>query len=182
MGAQELMAAVTGGVAQGDRLLKLSTPLGSDVFLPQRTVGRSRVGRDFNFTVDVVSISANVELKKLIAQPVTLWIQQSDKSYFPHNGFVHTARRLGSDGAFTSYQIAFASWMHFLKFRRDQRIWQDVSVEGIVSDVFNAHPEAQGRFQFALSKPLPTRSYCRQDEYDWNFVHRLLESEGLYGF
>jgi len=64
--------------------------------------------------------------------------------------------------------------MHFLKFRRDQRIWQDVSVEEIVSDVFNAHPQAQGRFQFALSGQLPTRSYCRQDEYDWNFVHQLL--------
>jgi type VI secretion system secreted protein VgrG len=72
--------------------------------------------------------------------------------------------------------------MHFLKFRRDQRICQDVSVEEIVSDVFNAHPQAQGRFQFALSGQLPARSYCRQDEYDWNFVHRLLGIGRSYGF
>ncbi|CAG9260262.1 type VI secretion system Vgr family protein [Paraburkholderia caribensis] len=182
MGAQDVIAAITGRLAQGDRLLKLDTLLGSDVLVPQRVVGNSRVGRHFEFTLDVVSMSSNIELKKLIAQPVTLWIQQSDKSYLPHNGFVHAARRLGSDSTLTSYQIGFASWMHFLKFRRDQRIWQDVSVEEIVSDVFNAHPQAQGRFQFALSRQLPTRSYCRQDEYDWNFVHRLLESEGLYGF
>jgi len=182
MGAQYVIAAITGGLAQGDRLLKLDTPLGRDVLVPQRVVGSSRIGRHFEFTVDVVSISSDIELKKLIAQPVTLWIQQSDKSYRPHNGFVHTVRRLGSDGTLISYQIGFASWMHFLKFRRDQRIWQDVSVEDIVSDVFNSHPQAQGRFQFQLSKLLPTRSYCRQDEYDWNFVHRLLESEGLYGF
>ncbi|WP_176055461.1 type VI secretion system Vgr family protein, partial [Paraburkholderia caribensis] len=182
MGAQDVIAAITGRLAQGDRLLKLDTLLGSDVLVPQRVVGNSRVGRHFEFTLDIVSMSSNIELKKLIAQPVTLWIQQSDKSYLPHNGFVHTARRLGSDSTLTSYQIGFASWMHFLKFRRDQRIWQDVSVEELVSDVFNAHPQAQGRFQFALSRQLPTRSYCRQDEYDWNFVHRLLESEGLYGF
>jgi type VI secretion system secreted protein VgrG len=182
MGAQDIIAAVTGGLAQGDRLLKLDTPLGGDLVVPQRAVGSSRIGRHFDFTVDVVSTSSGIELKKLIAQPVTLWLQQSDKSYLPHNGFVHTARRLGSDSALTSYQIGFASWMHFLKFRRDQRIWQDMSVEDIVSDVFNAHPQAQGRFRFELSKPRPIRSYCRQDEYDWNFVHRLLESEGLYGF
>jgi type VI secretion system secreted protein VgrG len=182
MGAQDLIAAITGGLAQGDRLLKLDTPLGSDVVIPQRAVGTSRLGRHFEFTVDVVSTSSSIELKKLIAQPVTLWIQQSDKSYLPHNGFVHTARRLGSDGTLTSYQIGFASWLHFLRFRRDQRVWQDASVEDIVSDVFNSHPQAQGRFQFQLATPLPTRSYCRQDEYDWNFVHRLLESEGLYGF
>ena len=130
-------------------------------------VGNSRVGRHFEFTLDIVSMSSNIELKKLIAQPVTLWIQQSDKSYLPHNGFVHTARRLGSDGTLTSYQIGFASWMHFLKFRRDQRIWQDVSVEEIVSDVFNAHPQAQGRFQFALSRQYERVGNCRESA-NWN--------------
>nr|WP_244119402.1 type VI secretion system Vgr family protein [Burkholderia gladioli] len=33
-----------------------------------------------------------------------------------------------------------------------------------------------------MSKPLPSRSYCRQSESDWNFVHRLMEEEGLFGF
>lgn len=152
------------------------------MLLPQRVVGRSRIGRHFEFTVDVVSTSGSIELKTLIAQPVTLWIQQADKSYLPHNGYVHTARRLGSNSGLTSYQLGFSSWMHFLKFRRDQRIWQDKTADDIVTDVFNAHPQAKGLFQFALSKPLPSRSYCRQDEDDWNFVHRLLESEGLFGF
>ncbi|CAG9202174.1 VgrG protein [Paraburkholderia caribensis] len=182
MGAQDVIAAITGRLAQGDRLLKLDTPIGSDVLVPQRVVGKSRIGRQFEFTVDAISTFSSIELKKLIAQPVTLWIQQSDQTYAPHNGYVHTARRLGSDGALTTYQISFASWMHFLKFRRDQRIWQDVSADQIISDVFNAHPQAQGWFRFALSKPLPARSYCRQNEFDWNFVHRLLETEGLYGF
>ncbi|MDR8093079.1 phage late control D family protein, partial [Burkholderia gladioli] len=42
--------------------------------------------------------------------------------------------------------------------------------------------QASGQFQFALSKPLPSRSYCRQSESDWDFVHRLMEEEGLFGF
>jgi type VI secretion system secreted protein VgrG len=182
MGAQNIIAAISSGLAQSDRLLKLDTPLGSDALLPQRVIGHSRIGRHFEFAVDAISTSSNIELKKLIAQPVTLWIQQADKSYTPHNGYVHTARRLGSDNALTSYQIGVASWMHFLKFRRDQHIWQDKSADEIISDVLNAHPQAQGQFRFALSKALPTRSYCRQNEYDWNFVHRLIESEGLFGF
>lgn len=182
MGALDIIAAISGGVAQGDRLVKLDTPLGNNILLPQRVVGSSRIGRHYEFTVDVISTSPDIELKKLIAQPVTLWVLQSDRTYAPRNGYVHTARRLGSDGALTGYQIGFASWMHFLKFRRDQRIWQDVSAEQIISDVFNAHPQAQGWFRFALSKALPVRSYCRQHEFDWNFVHRLLETEGLYGF
>lgn len=182
MKTQDLLGAITDSFAQSDRLIKLDTTLGPNVLVPQRIVGRSRLGRHFEFTVDVVCTSGSVELKTLIAQPVTLWIQQSNKSYQPHNGYVHTARRLGSNGGLTTYQLGFASWMHFLKFRRDQRIWQEKTVVEIVTDVFNAHPQAQGLFQFSLSHPLSSRSYCRQDEDDWNFVHRLLETEGLYGF
>lgn len=182
METQNLLCAVTSDLLQSGRLIKLDTNLGPNTLVPQRAVGRSRLGRHFEFTVDVVSTSGSIELKTLVAQEVTLWIQQSDESYKAHHGYVHTARRLGSNGGLTTYQLGFASWMYFLKFRRDQRIWQDKTADDIITDVFNAHPQAQGYFRFALSNPLPSRSYCRQDEDDWNFVHRLLESEGLFGF
>lgn len=86
-----------------------------------------------------MSTSGNIKLKKLIGQAVTLWVQQADRSYLPFHGYVYSVRRLGSDGVLTSYQIYFASWMNFLKFRRDQRIWQDKPVDEILTDVFNAH-------------------------------------------
>ena len=182
MGAQDIAGAIRGGLIQQDRLVKLDTPLGSNVLLPQRVYGRSRIGRDFEFTVDLVSTRDDIQLKKLIAQPVTLWLEQTNKSYLPHHGYVYSARRLGANGGLTSYQISFASWMYFLRFRRDQRIWQDKPADQILTDVFNTHPQAQGRFQFALSQPLPSRSYCTQYEDDWSFAHRLMENEGLFGF
>lgn len=182
MDARNLMQIIRGGLIQQDRLLKLDTSLGHDILLPHQMIGDTRLGREFEFVVDVVSTTSNVELKQLIAQPATLWIQQGDGSYAPHNGYVHTARRLGADGGLTFHQITISSWMHFLRFRRDQKIWQDKPVDAIVTDVFNAHPQARGFFEFHLSRTLPSLSFCRQDETDWNFVHRLLESEGLYGY
>ncbi|WP_071754680.1 type VI secretion system Vgr family protein [Burkholderia ubonensis] len=181
MGVQDIARAMQGGLLQQDRLLKLDTPLGDNVLLPQRTIGRSRIGRHFDFILDVLSTRSDLKLKNLIGQPVTLWIQQANQSYLPRNGYVYAVRRLGSEGGLTSYQISFASWMHFLKFRRDQRIWQDKPADEILRDVLNAHSQAKGRFDFALSKPLPPRSYCTQYEDDWNFVHRLMEEEGLFG-
>ncbi|MDR6478405.1 type VI secretion system secreted protein VgrG [Burkholderia sp. OAS925] len=180
MGAQDSIAAMTGGLIQSDRLLKLDSPLANNVLVPQRVIGYSRIGRHYEFTIDVVSNSDTIELKALIAQAVTLWIQQTDKSYLPHHGYVHTARRLGSDSGLTSYQIGFASWLHFLRFRKDARIWQDKSADQILTDVFNMHPQAQGAFRFALSNTLPSRSFCVQYEDDWNFVHRMMENEGLF--
>ncbi|MBN3767939.1 phage late control D family protein, partial [Burkholderia sp. Ac-20365] len=182
MGAQDIIGAITGGLMQTDRLLRLDTPLGANVLLPQRALGHAALGRESAFTVDVVSSRDGIELKSLIAQSVTLWIQQSDQSYRPHHGYVHTARRLGSDSAQTSYQIGFTSWLHFLRFRKDARIWQDKTADAILTDVFNAHPQAQGAFRFALSQPLAPRSFCMQYESDWNLCHRLMEEEGLFSY
>ncbi|WP_186109993.1 type VI secretion system Vgr family protein [Burkholderia gladioli] len=183
MNLTDLIQALRGGLIQQDRLLKTEVPsLPDNALVPRRAVTYSELGRDFGVTLDMVSTANDIELKTLIAQRMTLWIQQADKSYLPINGYIHTARRLGAEGSQASYQLAFASWMHFLRFRRDMRYWQDQSVDAIMTDVFNAHPQASGQFQFALSKPLPSRSYCRQSESDWDFVHRLMEEEGLFGF
>jgi len=181
MNAQDIVRAIQGGLIQEERLVKLDTPLGSNVLLPQRVAGWSRIGRHFEFTLDVQSTSSNIKLKQLIGHPVTLWLQQANRSYLPRHGYVYSVRRLGSEGGLTSYQIRFASWMNFLKFRRDQRIWQDKPVDEILADVFNAHSQAKGQFRFAISKPLEPRSYCTQYEDDWTFVHRLMEAEGLFG-
>ncbi len=182
MNPQELVRAIGGGLFQQGRLLKLDTPLGQNVLLPQTVHGTSRLGREFTLTVDAVSTRDNIELKKLIAQPVTLWIEQQGDTCLPWHGYVQTARRLGSDGGITAYQIRFMSWLGFLRYRRDQRIWQDRTADEIVTDVFNQHPQAAGMFRFALSAPLQNRSFCMQFEDDWHFVHRLLENEGLFGY
>lgn len=182
MDADNLYAAMRGGLSQSERLLKLDTPLGSDVLLPQRMVGESKLGRNYDFTLDAVSLRDTIALKTLIAQPVTLWLQQTDKSYLPLNGYVHTARRLGSDSGLTTYQLAFSSWLHFLHFRKDARIWQDRKADEIITDVFNQHPQAKGFFKFDLINELPPRSFCTQYEDDWCFVHRIMEEEGLFGY
>ncbi|KVM74003.1 type VI secretion protein ImpA [Burkholderia gladioli] len=183
MNLTDLIQALRGGLIQQDRLIKTDVPsLPDNALVPRCAVAYSELGRDFSVTLDMVSTASDIELKTLIAQPMTLWIEQTNKSYLPINGYIHTARRLGSEGSQTSYQLAFASWMHFLKFRYDMRYWQGQSVDAILTDVFNAHPQAKGRFEFALSRPLSLRSYCRQSESDWNFVHRLMEEEGLFGF
>jgi len=169
-------------IGQHNRLLKLTTVLGDDVLLPQRVLAHERLGRSYEYTIDMVCIRDDIELKKLIAKPVTLWLQQADRSYLPITGFAYTVKRLGSDGQLTYCQMSIAPWLHFLKFRRDARIWQDKTADDILAAVFAMHPQAQGRFRFDLSRPATPRSYCTQYETDWHFVHRLMEEEGWYGY
>ncbi|WP_321906131.1 type VI secretion system Vgr family protein [Paraburkholderia tropica] len=183
MNPTDLLEIVRNGLIQQDRLIKADIPsLPDNALVPRRAVTYSEIGRDFSVTIDMISTAGDIELKTLIAKPMTLWVQQADKSYLPVNGYIHTVRRLGADGSYSAYQVTYASWMHFLRFRSDMRYWQDKSADAIITDVFNMHPQAQGRFQFVLQSPLPQRSYCRQSETDWNFVLRLMEEEGLFGF
>ncbi|WP_322050679.1 type VI secretion system Vgr family protein [Paraburkholderia bannensis] len=181
MGAQDLSQLLQSTASQYNRLVKLDTSLGSDILLPQRVSGHSRIGRDYQFTLDVVSLSGAIELKSLIAQPATLWLQQSgSEAYLPYNGYIHTARRLGADGQLTSYQLILSSWMYFLRFRKDARIFQEKSTDSIIQEIFAEHPQASGAFRFEVRNPAPVRSFCMQYESDYNFVHRLLESEGWF--
>jgi len=63
MNSQELVRAIAGGLFQQGRLLKLDTPLGENVLLPQTVHGASRLGREFALTVDAISTRDNIELK-----------------------------------------------------------------------------------------------------------------------
>jgi type VI secretion system secreted protein VgrG len=167
---------------QHNRLVKLSTPLGDDILLPQRVLALDRLGRGYEYAIDCFSTRHDIALKELIAQPVTLWVRQTDLRYLPVHGYVHTMRRLGSDGGLTFYQMSFSPWLHFLKFRKDARIWQDKTADDILRDVFNVHPQAQGNFRFDVREPALPRSYCTQYETDWHFVQRLMEEEGWYSY
>lgn len=176
------LESLCGGIRQDKRLLKLDTPLGADAMLPQRVHAVDRVSEGYDYTVDVLSLDQDVELKKLIAQEVTLWVLQPDASFAPVHGYGHTAKRLGSDGHLSAYQLAFSSCLHFLKFRKDARIWQDKGADEIIAEVLGMHPQCQGKFRFELNQPVRPRSYCTQYETDWHFVMRMMESEGWYGY
>jgi type VI secretion system secreted protein VgrG len=78
---QEMASRTEAVIAQQNRLLKLDTPLGANVLLPQRVVAHERLGRSYDYTVDFISVRHNIALKDLVAKPVTLWIRQTDLTY-----------------------------------------------------------------------------------------------------
>ena len=87
-GPNRLLSLGQALIAQRDRLLKLTTSIGNDVLLPQRVVAHERLGRTYEYTIDTISVRDDIELKTLIAQPVTLWIRQADRDYLPVNGYI----------------------------------------------------------------------------------------------
>ncbi|OLO04580.1 type VI secretion system Vgr family protein, partial [Salinicola socius] len=167
------------GLSQSQRLLTLEIAGAS--LLPHRLVGEERVSEPFTYTLDCISQQGDIELKTLMAQPARLSILQADGSYRPLHGLVSEAALLGEDGGVTYYQLTLVPWLAMLKLGRDSRIFQDRSVADVLTDVFDGHELAKGRYRFDLRRDYPARSYCVQyRESDFNFVSRLCEEEGLF--
>lgn len=172
---------------QGNRLFTIQTPMKGQFDLVivdfQCAEGLSR---NFEINVRLASQDPNIELKKLIGQPVTITLQltdalaSSDERYF--HGYVVGFTHLDMDGSFTLYRATILPWLWMLSRRRDIRIFQEENTEAILSSVFQEYGQIAS-FEFRLSKATKNRSYCTQyRETDLEFVERLMEEDGLFFF
>lgn len=193
-----LLAAL--GPNQDDRLLRLHTPLGTDVLLAERLHGLENLGpalpfdgtapAGFKLEVLALSTNAHLELKRLIGQPVRLDLltAASRTALRPFHGHVTGFALLGSDGGLARYKLTIEPWLAFLGHRHDAWVFQDKTVIDIVDEVF-ADYQAQGklapawRWALADASVYARRSLCIQyHESDLAFVQRLLAEEGLVGW
>ncbi|WP_431820154.1 type VI secretion system Vgr family protein [Burkholderia sp. F1] len=172
---------------QSNRLFTIETPLKgrSDLVLVDFhcTEGLSQ---NFEIHTRLASQDANIELKKLIGQPVTITLQltdalaSSEERYF--HGYVAGFTHLDNDGGFTLYSATILPWLWMLSRRRDIRIFQEENTEAILSKVFREYGQIAS-FEFRLSKATQNRSYCTQyRETDLEFVERLMQEDGLFFF
>ncbi|WP_175400943.1 contractile injection system protein, VgrG/Pvc8 family, partial [Terasakiispira papahanaumokuakeensis] len=148
-------------LSQHQRLLKLDVPAAGPM-LPHRLVGQEAMGQPFRYRLDCISQRGDIELKTLMAQPATLSLMQADGSYRDLNGLVEEAALLGEDGGVYYYQLTLVPWFSLLKLGRDSRIFQNLNVVDIATQVFDAHAEAAGRYRFDTRREYPPRSYCVQ--------------------
>ncbi len=168
-------------LSQSQRLLTLD--IAGVALVPHRLVGEERVSAPFTYTLDCISQQGDIELKTLMAQPARLSILQADGRYRPLHGLVSEAALLGEDGGVTYYQLTLVPWLAMLGLGRDSRIFQDHSVVDVLTQVFDGHELAQGRYRFDLRRDYPARSYCVQyRESDLNFISRLAEEEGIWWY
>ncbi|WP_244107408.1 type VI secretion system tip protein VgrG [Burkholderia sp. BCC0419] len=172
---------------QSNRLFTIQTPMKgrSDLVLVDFH-GTEGLSQNFEFHVRLASQDSNIELKKLIGQPVTITLQltdalaSSEERYF--HGYVANFTHLDHDGSFTVYSATLVPWLWMLSRSRDIRIFQEENTEAILSKVFQDYGKIAS-FEFRLSKATKNRSYCTQyRETDLEFVERLMQEDGLFFF
>jgi len=164
-------------LSQHARLLRLTTALDTELLVEHMRL-REGISRLFSLTLDCLAASAELDVAALLGKEITVSLLQADGSMRRWHAVVEGVDALGADGGLARYRLHAAPWMAALALRRDSFVYQDLSVQDIVSEVFSDYPQAA--FAFELTDAPPPRPICTQyRESDLEFVQRILAEAGL---
>jgi type VI secretion system secreted protein VgrG len=169
---------------ENDRPMRLTTPLGPNKLFPLEMHGREAISELFSYQIEAVwTEESPLDFKSLLGFNVTLEIDlPAGKRYF--NGIVQSITQGVHDPErfITHYFLEIVPEMWVLTRNVQSRIFQQESVPDIVQAVWS-----KLGLTSTLKKNLigthSAREYCVQfQESDFNFVSRLMESEGIFYF
>lgn len=168
------------GFTQANRLLQITTPLGTDKLLATEMHGIEGISQLYAFQASCLAErTVDIDFSKLMGQNITVSLKVADgKSVRFFNGICTRVSQGESDQEFAAYQLEIVPSLWLLTKRTQSRIFQQLTVPDILKKVFtglNVKNEIKGTFQ--------PRDYCVQyRETDFNFASRLMEEEGIFYF
>lgn len=168
-------------LSQHARLITLATA--QDSALPQALVaerfsGREGVNELFDFEIDALSTSTDLDLAEFIGEEITLGLLQPDGSRRSWHGLCVDAEWLGADGGLARYRLHLQPALALLGLRRDSYIFQDKNARDLITELLADYPQV--RFEFDVSQELAVRPIWTQyRENDLEFLQRVLAAEGL---
>jgi type VI secretion system secreted protein VgrG len=140
--------------------------------------GQEMLGRPFNYQVDLLSDSHDVDLQALLGQRITIHVEGERGERF-FNGIITEFRWVGVTTRFYRYRATLQPEVSLLAYRADSRIFQAMSVKDIVLRVLRAgNVTVDGSVLRGNYSPLEYVVQYR--ESDLNFVSRLMEGAGIY--
>lgn len=165
---------------QTARQIVLSTDLGEDVLLFRRATISDFLGRPFQMEVDVISENGDIDFSQIVGHAAAIRLDQGDGNQRFYNGFITRFIHTGGSDRAAHYRMTISPWIWFLTRTSDCRVFQNMTAPDIIKQVFRDRGFSEN-FSDALKGSYNQRIYTVQyRETDFNFVHRLMEEEGIY--
>ena len=167
--------------SQDNRLLILDTPLGKDVLLLQELTGEEGISRLFNYELNLLAHeNDSISFSDIVGQKVSITLSRPDGTTRYISGYVSRFTQGDTDDRnFTHYHAQVVPWLWFLTRQADCRIFQNLAVNDIITQVFNLFDFKD--FRLSLKGTYPQLEYCVQyRETSFNFVSRLMEEFGIF--
>ncbi|MCP4745158.1 MAG: type VI secretion system tip protein VgrG [Desulfobacteraceae bacterium] len=124
----------------------------------------------------------NITIDDFLGKPCLLTIK-GDKGGRYFHGMTFKIIKAGYNGSFYLYKVTVTAMAALLELRKDCRIFQDLTVPEIVTQVMKNAVIPPDLYEFRLVTKYPKREYCVQyRETDLRFIKRLLAEEGIFFF
>ena len=162
-------------LTQTSRRITFTSPLGADAFVCTGFAGRERLSAPFEFALDLVSENVGVAAGDLVGKAVGWTVNVPDDSPRPFHGFVRKlVAGANVNRGLRGYRAEVVPWLWFLTRTADCRIFQNMTVDAIITDTFDRFGLTD--YKTSLQGTYPTREYCVQyRETAFAFVSRLME-------
>lgn len=163
-----------------EQLMEITSPFGDAVRF-ETMQAREELGRLAEYDITVLSAKETLLPKDILGQSVTVIHNGLEAGPRHFNACVTRFGLVGVEGRYFRYRIVAHTWLWLLTRSADCRIFQNKSVPDIVREIFGKYADAS--FDFRLTGSYAPLEYCVQyRESDFDFVSRLLETEGIYYF
>lgn len=140
--------------------------------------GRERLNQPFEFELELVSEKPALDLESLLHAQTFLQLAEDGTGV---HGLVYSIAQGDAGKRLTRYRISLRPQLAYLAHRINQRIFQQMTVQQIISQVLEEHGILSIDYRFQLGATYPERVYCVQyDESDLHFIQRLCEEEGIH--
>ncbi|MBS4050187.1 MAG: type VI secretion system tip protein VgrG [Methylomonas sp.] len=166
-------------LSQVDRIASVTTPLGETDLLLYRMTGTEHLSQLFEYELELLSEKNDIDLKALLGKNATVKLLLPDGKHRSFHGVVTRISLFGMLGRLYYYRATLRPKPWLLSRTGNCRIFSNLSVPDIVKKVLAEHGYTD--LENKLTGTYEPREYCVQyRESDFNFISRLMESEGIY--
>ncbi|UGX87050.1 type VI secretion system Vgr family protein [Phyllobacterium meliloti] len=169
------------GLIQADRILRISTSLGTDVLLAEKVDIREEVNGLFEIHVDVKSKRTDIKPEELVGTVADISLEIAYGQRRPWNGLI-TGFREGPpvSRGLRSYRLVIRPQLWLLSQRSDCRIWMNKTTVQIVKILLSEHGIKAAVTGGVISPPAPIHYSVQWNETDLAYLTRRLEFDGLF--
>ncbi len=146
--------------------------------------GTEKMSELYDFDISLVTENGEIDFEDLLGQVATVAVLDMSGEIVRYvNGVINRFQQLHKNGRFFVYEAQIVPQLQLLTYRRDHRIFQSLTTQEIIKQVFTAANLISDSYRFDLNGSYQPREYCVQyGETDFDFVSRLMEEDGIYYF
>jgi len=166
---------------QKTRLLRMSFPRNDGPqakLMVNRFHGTEYLSRDFEFTIEILSDDAAIELESMHGKLLCVSLVQADGSLRPFTGYVSSFKLVRTDGGVAFYEAVLMPWLAYTRLRRNNRLFHGQSLREQADTIFAGY-DGLPAWEWEVAGEQPQLTMATQwDETDHNYLCRRWEAAG----